>query len=83
MHKISLNIYKMWPLLLHLSDGELLGHIIMFIVSFYDNFMVPLCARYLPFIDIDTLLNQTTEVNKYVQVARNLLWQPISCLDCF
>lgn len=56
MHKISLSKYKVWLLLLYLSDCKLLGHIIiMYILLFYENFMVPLCDRYLPFIDIDTL----------------------------
>lgn len=56
MHKISLNKCKVWSLLLFPSDGELLGCIIiLFILSFYDNFMVPLCARCLPFIDLDIL----------------------------
>ena len=56
VHTLSPSKHKVWTLLLFLRDDELLGHtMFMLIFSLYYSSVVSLCARDLPFMDIDTL----------------------------
>lgn len=56
VHTFSLSKHKVWTWLLFLRDDALLGHtMFMFIFSLYYSSVVSLCARDLPFMDIDTL----------------------------